>query len=159
MGKPSDRRCQQRSFPAGRRVDARAGDQNGCRPASVGAHLHWYDSYLSYAVENGIIEEDYAAYTAAQLNTPISRGEFVHIFHGAQSVYAVINSIADNAIPDVNTKDPFAAEIYAFYRAGILTGSDAKGTFHSERSISRAEVAAILVRMYDSDARLSFSLV
>ena len=120
---------------------------------------NWYDSYLSYAVENGIIEEDYAAYTAAQLNAPVSRSEFVHIFHGAQSTYAVINTVADNAIPDVNTKDSFAAEIYAFYRAGILTGSDAKGTFHPARSISRAEVAAILVRMYDSDARLNFSLV
>lgn len=120
---------------------------------------NWYDSYLSYAVENGIIEEDYAAYTAAQLNAPVSRSEFVHIFHGAQSAYAVINTVADNAIPDVNTKDSFAAEIYAFYRAGILTGSDAKGTFHPARSISRAEVAAILVRMYDSDARLNFSLL
>lgn len=122
-------------------------------------NANWYDSYLSYAVENGIIEKDYAAYTTAQLNAPVSRSEFVHIFHGAQSAYTVINSIADNAIPDVDTNDLFATEIYAFYRAGILTGSDTKGTFHPARSISRAEVAAILIRMYDSDARLSFSLV
>ena len=119
---------------------------------------NWYDSYVNYAVTNGIIEKDYANYTKAQMNAPVTRGEFVHIFHGAESAYAAINTVADNSIPDVKMTDNFAAEIYEFYRAGILTGSDAKGTFHSASSIKRSEVSAILVRMFDTASRQSITL-
>lgn len=119
---------------------------------------NWYDNYVNYAVTNGIIEQDYANYTKAQMNTPVTRGEFVHIFHGAEEAYKAINTVADNAIPDVKTTDKFAAEIYEFYRAGILTGSDAKGTFHPASSIKRSEVSAILVRMFDTASRQSITL-
>ena len=119
---------------------------------------NWYDSYVNYAVVNGIIEKDYANYTQAQMNAPVTRGEFVHIFHGAEEAYKAINTVADNAIPDVKTTDKFAAEIYEFYRAGILTGSDAKGTFHSASTIKRSEAAAILLRMFEAAARVSIDL-
>ena len=118
----------------------------------------WYSSYVEYAVANGIIETAYQNYTDAQMNAPVTRGEFVHIFHGAESAYAAINTVADNSIPDVKMTDKFAAEIYEFYRAGILTGSDAKGTFHSASSIKRSEVSAILVRMFDTASRQSITL-
>ena len=58
----------------------------------------------------------------------------------------------------MKTNDKFAAEIYEFYRAGILTGSDAKGTFHSASTIKRSEVATILLRMFETSARKSISL-
>ena len=119
---------------------------------------NWYDSYVNYAVVNGIIEKDYANYTQAQMNAPVTRGEFVHIFHGAEEAYKAINTVADNAIPDVKATDKFAAEIYEFYRAGILTGSDAKGTFHSASTIKRSEAAAILLRMFEASARVSIDL-
>ena len=119
---------------------------------------NWYDSYVNYAVVNGIIEKDYANYTQAQMNAPVTRGEFVHIFHGAEEAYKAINTVADNAIPDVKTTDKFAAEIYELYRAGILTGSDAKGTFHSASTIKRSEAAAILLRMFEAAARVSIDL-
>ena len=118
----------------------------------------WYSSYVEYAVANDIIEKAYQNYTDAQMNAPVTRGEFVHIFHGAESAYAAINTVADNSIPDVKMTDKFAAEIYEFYRAGILTGSDAKGTFHSASSIKRSEVSAILVRMFDTASRQSIIL-
>ena len=119
---------------------------------------NWYENYVNYAVTNGIIEKDYANYTKAQMNAPVTRGEFVHIFHGAEEAYKAINTVADNAIPDVKATDKFAAEIYEFYRAGILTGSDAKGTFHSASTIKRSEAAAILLRMFEASARVSIDL-
>ena len=119
---------------------------------------NWYDSYVNYAVVNGIIEKNYANYTKAQMNAPVTRGEFVHIFHGAEEAYKAINTVADNAIPDVKATDKFAPEIYEFYRAGILTGSDAKGTFHSASTIKRSEAAAILLRMFEASARVSIDL-
>ena len=115
---------------------------------------NWYDTYVAYAVKEGIIESKYQSYTQAQMNAPATRREFVHILHGALDEYEAMNAISDNAIPDVKTGDAYADEIYDFYRAGILTGSNAQGTFHPESSIKRSEVAAILIRMYDESMRL-----
>lgn len=92
------------------------------------------------------------------MNAAISRAEFVHIFYGAMRDYAALNTVADNAILDVKTGDRFADEIYTFYRAGILTGSDARGTFHAESKIKRSEVAAILYRMFKPSARQTIKL-
>lgn len=118
----------------------------------------WYSTYAAYAVDNGIIEASYLDYTDAQMSAAISRAEFVHIFYGAMRDYAALNTVADNAILDVKTGDRFADEIYTFYRAGILTGSDARGTFHAESKIKRSEVAAILYRMYKPSARQTIKL-
>ena len=119
---------------------------------------YWYSSYVSYAVDNGIIEKMYLDYTPAQMNASVKRNEFVHIFYGTMSDYRQINTVADNKIPDVITTDTYALEIYTFYRAGILTGSDKNGTFYPTNDIKRSEVAAILSRMYDKTARKTVSL-
>ena len=119
---------------------------------------NWYSTYVSYAIDSGLIESTYGNYTAAQMNSPVTRAEFVHIFHAAVDDLRGMNTVTDNAIPDVKTGDAFATEIYDFYRAGILTGSDVNGTFHPADTIKRSEVAAILIRMYDSSARKSIAL-
>ena len=118
----------------------------------------WYNTYLAYAIRNKVVGEEYKSYKAAQMNAPVTRGEFVHILRGATNYYTVRNEVADNAIPDVKVTDTYGADIYTFYRAGILTGSDAKGTFHAGNTIKRSEVSAILNRMYDVSARQSIAL-
>lgn len=92
------------------------------------------------------------------MTKPVSRSEFVHIFFKAVGSYKTINSVADNSIPDVRTTDSYGDDIYTFYRAGILTGSDAAGTFHPASTIVRSEAAAILVRMYDASYRVNITL-
>lgn len=47
--------------------------------------------------------------------------------------------------------------IYTLYNAGILTGSDAYGTFHPDDGITRAEVAAIMARIIDPAQRKTFT--
>ena len=116
----------------------------------------WYSTYMSYALEKGIIESDLTAVA----DEKITRSDFVKIFYAAlpASEYAVINEVADNAIPDVSLSAKSAKEIYAFYRAGILVGSDHEGTFNPESNIIRSEVAAILTRMFDGSARKTITL-
>ena len=92
------------------------------------------------------------------MNKAITRSEFVKIFHGAMSHYSVKNDVADNAIPDVKMDTKNAAEIYEFYRAGILIGSDESGTFYPESVIKRSEAAAILIRMFDLNARQEITM-
>ena len=101
---------------------------------------------------------EYQSYTKAQMDAAITRNEFVHIFHGAMDDYKAINDVSDNAIPDVKLTDAYAAEIYDFYRAGILTGSDGAGTFNGTSTIKRSEVAAILIRMYHETLRQRIEL-
>lgn len=116
----------------------------------------WYSTYMSYALEKGIIENDLTAVA----DEKITRSDFVKIFYAAlpASEYAVINEVANNAIPDVSLSAKSAKEIYAFYRAGILVGSDHEGTFNPESNIIRSEVAAILTRMFDGSARKTITL-
>ena len=120
----------------------------------------WYLSYVDYALENGILEEEFANYNAA-----ISRRQFVQVFYRAlpRSSYREINTIPDDAIPDIASDDIGAEEIYAFYRAGILSGYTktpgyAEHAFGAGSSITRAEVAAIMSRMFDKTVRLSFEI-
>ena len=118
----------------------------------------WYRSYLEYAVEHGVIEESYLGYSAAALNAPIQRAEFAHILYGAAKPYAAINEIGANALPDVKTGDRYADEIYALYRAGVLNGSDRSGTFYPTSLIRRSEAAAILIRVFDEEARRTLTM-
>ena len=121
----------------------------------VGA-VDWYSTYMDYAVENGIIAAD----LSGDAGFMATRADFVNIFYSAiaESEYTVINEVADNAIPDVKLGDRYAERIYAFYRAGILVGSDAQGTFNPESNIARSEVAAIMTRLFNAEARRSIEL-
>ena len=109
----------------------------------------WYTTYMKYAVDNGITAD-----LTSRVGETITRQEYVSIFYKAlpESEYAGKNTIADNAVSDVKMDNPYAKEIYAFYRAGIVTGGDGNA-FKPETNIQRCEVAAILVRMMDKDAR------
>ena len=117
----------------------------------------WYQTYVDYARANGIID-------VIWFDTVVNRDTFVGIFYRAlpESAYAAINEIPDGGIPDVPLDGSLAQApaIYAFYRAGILTGYPGDHRFWSEdgdMSITRAEVATIMNRMFDSGARVRFS--
>lgn len=117
----------------------------------------WYQCYLDYAYQNQIISY---AYYNCDAKHKATRAQFAEIFAAAlpdEALFAM-NNIADNAIPDVKTKDSCSESIYKLYRAGILAGGDAKGTFSPGTFITRAECATIVARMADSDNRMSFSL-
>lgn len=113
----------------------------GCNP--------WYQTYIEYASKNGI------PYDFENLNAEISRSDFVHIFYASlpESNYNSINNIPDGSIPDVSSDTKYADEIYTFYRAGIINGSDSSGNFKPDSNIKRCEVAAILCRMIGYDRK------
>ena len=116
---------------------------------------HWDDNYVNYAVANSLIEAVYQSKSAEAMNAAVTRAEFVHILSKLLNA-GTINTV--NNIPDVKEGDAYADEIFAFYRAGILTGSDRLGTFHPESSLKRSEAAAILVRLYDATQRQYITL-
>ena len=121
----------------------------------------WYDSYAAYAVGYGILD----AMPEGGWDDAVTRAEFVRLFYRAMPwrEYAEINRIGENAIPDLPGSAPGAREVYIFYAAGILTGYAEGGgraahAFGADTFISRAEVATIMNRMFDADARVRFEL-
>lgn len=104
----------------------------------------WYQTYVDYAIENGIIRAgDFSNY-----NAQVTRAQMAYIFCNAlpASALPAINDI--QAIPDVNRViTPYAKDILTLYQAGVLTGSDIYGTFKPNDNIIRAEAAAIIARV------------
>ena len=114
----------------------------------MGGSSPWYQDYVDYC-SGRIIFKDYP------WNAPATRAGYVEIFAHAlpeEALYAR-NDIPGGCLPDVSENHPQAAEIYLLYRAGVLTGTDDSGTFHPDACIKRSEVAAILSRMMDENAR------
>ena len=113
----------------------------------------WYQVYVDYARENGI-----SAAAFDNFDAPARRSEFAAILAHAlpASALSEMNAVADGTIPDVPASAENAAEIYLLYRAGILTGNDAAGTFAPDSEIRRSEVAAIAARMARPALRCSF---
>lgn len=113
----------------------------------------WYDAYVSYAVDNSIIK-------AGQFDSydrEIKRSEMALIFAYVlpDGDYKEINSVT--AIPDVKNEGDVGKAVYRLYNAGILSGSDAKGTFFPDTSIKRSETSAIINRIVFAESRKTLS--
>ncbi|MBQ2942641.1 MAG: trypsin-like peptidase domain-containing protein [Clostridia bacterium] len=118
--------------------------------AKVALNETWYDPYVNYAVQRGIIKENEYNYTAFA-----KRSDVASIFYAAlpREAFSETLSIADNSIPDVRRSSFYAEAVYTLYRAGILTGSDSNGTFNPDSAIKRSEIATICVRIAAPEKR------
>lgn len=121
------------------------------------ASWKWYQPYMDYAYINNIIEKD--LYTISDPTAPATRAQFVQILYSALPDAALpkVNTVNSGDIPDVSITASYAAAVYVFYRAGILTGDDdGKRSFKPTSAIQRSEAAAILARIADSTTRKAF---
>ena len=111
----------------------------------------YYTAYANYALEHGMISS-HLDYTA-----PATRAQLVRLFYNAlpKEAFPEINNIPMYSICDVTPDMAFGPAVYAFYRAGILTGSDRYGTFFPDSNITRAETSALAVRLVDPAFRIS----
>jgi len=114
--------------------------------------VNWYDTYVDYCMENGIISQNYASV----INKNIDRQTYAAIFAKCLPSKALKakNTIPDESIYDVNKTNENYNAIYTLYRAGIVNGNDSYGAFNPYSSIKRSEVAAILNRMMDESVRV-----
>ncbi len=108
----------------------------------------WYQAYITYCLENGILDE-----SPAEPDAKAERSLFAALLCRSMPIQEQINNVPDGALPDISESDRYGAEIYSMYRAGILTGSDGKGTFYPRNMIKRSEVAAIVTRIADPSLR------
>ena len=110
----------------------------------IDSTLPWYTSYVNYLEGLGVTVPDGAKQATRQ--------EFVTMLAAVvpQEMLSPINQIT--ALPDSQDKD-----VLRFYNAGILTGVDDWGTFAPDKSLTRAECAAMVARVARADLRQSFT--
>ena len=104
----------------------------------------WYAPYVTYLEGLGVTVPD-GARTA-------DRQDFITLLAAVvpEDMLTPINTIT--SLPD--TED---ADVLAFYNAGILTGVDDWGTFAGERTLTRAECAAMVARVARPELRQTFT--
>jgi hypothetical protein len=119
----------------------------------------WYQDCVDYAIENGIIgPNDFRSYDAY-----ITRAQLAHLIYNAlpKAEYQAINVI--NAVGDVSTGSltgvPYADEIMALYRAGVLAGDAGTRLFRPSERITRAEAAALVARAAIKSRRQVFEIL
>jgi len=122
-------------------------------PAISGSGAQWYQPYVDYCLANGIITQSY------NWNVYATRAAYMDIFSRAlpEEALAAVNEVADGMIPDVPASHVYADSIYLLYEAGIVRGVDNNYNCKPELFVKRSEVAAILTRMMDEDARIIFA--
>ena len=109
---------------------------------------NWYDVYVDYAIEYGIMEKD-----QYDPEAEATRAQFAAIISAAlpDEALAAINDV--KALPDVAETHPNFAAIIRLYNAGILNGTDSKGTFMPDTTITREQIAAIVTRVANPELR------
>lgn len=102
----------------------------------------WYLPFVNYAQENGIIGTQYDQLYEKEA----TRADFATIIEASLPYEALqtINIIEGGSIPDVPVGSAYYDAVYHLYRAGIISGVDANGSFLPAKNITRAEMAVIL---------------
>lgn len=112
----------------------------------------WYEPWVEYAEENAIISK---GEFEGRFEKPATRGQVAYILGNSVpfTVFENINTSV-SAIPDMQNTDNYYNEVIMLYRAGVLTGKTANGSFAPTENITRAEIAAVLYRIADVSARV-----
>ena len=121
-------------------------------PATLASDGVWYRGYVDSAITYGMLPASWTNYDA-----PATR---------EQCAYLIAHTLPAEELEQKNQVTTFKdldqvtnqAEVLSLYQAGILCGNDEYGTFHGADPISRAEIAAMLVRLILPEERTSFTL-
>ena len=115
---------------------------------------NWYDDYVKYAIDNGIIKSD----AFDDYERPVKRYEMAVIFSKAvpDDYLAAKNNVTE--IPDVPNTNGYFDRLQLLYNAGVVMGNDEFGTFMPNNNIIRAEAAAIIGRIALPENRLQKTL-
>ncbi len=104
---------------------------------------NWYDTYVDYCYENGILDD----YVKFNWDEDATRAQMAYLFSRCDVRPHFINDVPLTDIPDVHDTTPFAYEILDLYDKGIAAGSDEKYTFYPDSKIIRSEAAALVARI------------
>jgi hypothetical protein len=119
-----------------------------------------YEPYLAYLQDVGVL----AAELDGLYRSPATRAQVAHVLAEtlpSDALPLVNDSLVTTAyaarqyITDVTEYTPYYEDILTLYKAGLVVGSDASGTFGAGDTVTRGAAAAMLTRMVDPSLRLA----
>ncbi len=122
----------------------------------------WYAPYVSYLKSQNLLDNSFEGFYLL----PASRAQLAGIFafalpeewYDEPNAQLVTEAYASGGfITDVTAQTPYRNEILLMYRRGLLSGMDERGSYYPGRSVSRAEVAALLTRVVEPETRLTLT--
>lgn len=116
----------------------------------------WYTPWVEYAEQHGIIEEKEFS---GKYEKAATRGQVAYIL-GNSLPFAEFENInmSITQVADMSNTDNYYNEVIMLYRAGVLTGKDAMGNFAPTENITRGEMATVIYRIANKEARLSVTI-
>jgi len=116
----------------------------------------WWDKYYMACIENEIFTESEIGYDTMEQG--IKRQEMAEIAFGYTEKFEGVDKIDVEKIyariPDIEKVDEKFRESVAYcYSLGILCGTDDKGSFNPEGTLTRAEASTVIYRLTNSLAR------
>ena len=112
----------------------------------------WYARYVRYLSERGLLEPT----LPAACDVPATRAQLAAVFAATlpESCFdSPYRALVDEAyasgrfITDVTEQTPYRGQILLLYARGLLAGTDASGSYQPEKTTTRAETAAVVMRI------------
>ena len=129
-------------------------------PAAEG-NIPWFFPHAVYLEEKGIIEDSVVGWVH-----PATRAQLAAVFAltlPAECYSAPNDALVTQAynfggyIPDVTARTRYNSQILWMYRQGLLAGMDDYGSYWPDKTTTRAEVAAVVMRIVDPSLRITLS--
>lgn len=106
----------------------------------------WYAPYVNAAIELGIIKRS----DFSEVTVPMTREEMAYVLANAAKYLKAEPAalVEPTAIPDWDAiTEAYRDNVRTTYSLGLITGTDAKGTFLPGGSLTRGQAATVLVRL------------
>ncbi len=128
--------------------------------AASAAGEPWYEPSVHYLKSLSLLGSEFDGH----FFEPATRAQAAHLLSAALSAArcddrnadaVTVGYAAHRYITDVNDYTPYQSDILRLYKQGIVNGMDAQGSYRPDEQIRRCEVAALVIRIVDSSARLT----
>ena len=123
--------------------------------------LPWVWPYAVYLEEKGIFDTSVVGWvlpaTRAQLAAVFALTLPAECYSAPNDALVTRAHASGNYIPDVNARTPYSSQILWMYRQGLLSGMDGYGSYWPDKTTTRAEVAAVVMRIVDPSLRITLS--
>lgn len=112
----------------------------------------WYEPYISYAIDYGLIARE----DAQDVDRPATRGESALILSRSLPGWQFDAVNEAGSFGDIAEGDPCRAAVALLCRAGVITGYE-DGQFRPGQGISRAEAMTIVDRIVNKTLRRGYN--
>jgi len=121
-------------------------------------NAYWYSANYGVAVDKGLIKT--SEFSEAAMDKPANRQEMSMMLVRSMEVLGMDTSAQTDksAIPDYSSVGTYYRDyVRVAYKAGMIAGVDAAGTFNPLGTLNRAQAATVLNRLIDASTRVDMS--